>query len=367
MDNQSAVLRAAPDGGSPSAFYYNYQAVVTVISGCLVVLGVTGSVLALSALRMEKKGHAASILLKVMLLSDLLMIVTYGVWITAEELSRRVVVMQTAPPYCRYGRTNVAMATAIAYTRYASVPLLNLAGCADSWSTVLVSVNRYVAICRPASAHQWYTAGKVRLQIGLLVAVLIALNVPLFFTTRLRHYKHVDDVTGEQCFVYLPRQPSRVAEYIFEYGIHPLFQHVFPLAILLPLNAKVLWSLRKARRYRSEILMCHVTTMISAHEQELERVMNSIVCISVVVFTLHVPIFAMRNLFYWIRLGFISDIHNDNTRELLLYAANISGLLYVSNSCINLIVYFFLRKTFRKKVLKLCFSLRRGRDEEELN
>lgn len=49
------------------------------------------------------------------------------------------------------------------------------------WCTVLLAVNRYVALCLPFQACRWATVRIVRLQLLAVVIGLLVLNVPRFF------------------------------------------------------------------------------------------------------------------------------------------------------------------------------------------
>jgi len=45
-------------------------------------------------------------------------------------------------------------------------PLGYTAQCCVIWITVLLAVNRYMAVCRPFTAKRWVTVTSVRLQVG---------------------------------------------------------------------------------------------------------------------------------------------------------------------------------------------------------
>lgn len=60
-------------------------------------------------------------------------------------------------------------------------PLGYMTQTAAVWCTVLLAVNRYVALCLPFQASRWATVRIVRLQLLGLSIGLLVLNMPRFF------------------------------------------------------------------------------------------------------------------------------------------------------------------------------------------
>lgn len=60
-------------------------------------------------------------------------------------------------------------------------PLGYMSQTAAVWCTVLLAVNRYVALCLPFQACRWATVRIVRFQLLAVVIGLLVLNVPRFF------------------------------------------------------------------------------------------------------------------------------------------------------------------------------------------
>ena len=125
----------------------------TLLIGALCVFGLLGNTLSLFVLERDRRNRVAVLLLQSLATADNLVLAVAFV-----ELS---VVYGLLPVV---GCADAQLASAPYLVKY-----VNPVGCAVQscaiWITVLLAVNRYVAICRPFTATRWLTMTRTRLQV----------------------------------------------------------------------------------------------------------------------------------------------------------------------------------------------------------
>jgi len=128
-------------------------AVNTVLIGLLCVFGSFGNMTSLYVLERDRRNRVAVFLLQSLAIADTLVLCAAFV-----ELS----VFYGLLPVI--GRLDEHMAIAPYLVKYVN-PVGNAVQSCAIWITVLLAVNRYVAICRPFSAARWLRMRRTRLQV----------------------------------------------------------------------------------------------------------------------------------------------------------------------------------------------------------
>ena len=141
------------------------------LPGVLAMFGVIGNALSLWVLSSDPAGTATLASLKALALSDLVLLVG-------------ALCQQIVPMLCDFasaGDTVVCLRRG--YLQVYAWPVVCIAQMSSVWFAVLISTERYLAVCAPLTA---YRIGRRRLRyaVGVIVAASIAFNTPRFFEFR---------------------------------------------------------------------------------------------------------------------------------------------------------------------------------------
>ncbi len=216
-------------------------------------------------------------------------------------------------------------------------PLIFMAAAASVWITVLLAVNRYIAVCKPLRARQLCTQKKTYIQISFVIFLSIVANIPRFFQYNLidggDHYK---------------AEPSDIGiQSIFDLAYDLIFYNILiiiaPLIFLIYANVSLILELRKATQ---QLGQAPSRSMIRQSQQDsINRLM--------IVIILVVVICQIPNRIYRIIMAFEGFSFTDCSKPLYFYSC-ITTLLLILNSSVNFIIYVWLNRRFRAELKKCC-------------
>ena len=159
-------------GGGDAEGLDLFDAVVGLwLPGVLAVFGVIGNALSLWVLSGDPAGTATLASLKALALSDLVLLVG-------------ALCQQIVPMLCDFASVgDSAICLRRGYLQVYAWPVVCIAQMSSVWFAVLISTERYLAVCAPLTA---YRIGRRRLRYAVVVIVTasIAYNVPRFFEFR---------------------------------------------------------------------------------------------------------------------------------------------------------------------------------------
>ncbi|XP_076348291.1 FMRFamide receptor-like [Tachypleus tridentatus] len=201
------------------------------------------------------------------------------------------------------------------------------------WTTVLLTVERYVAICYPLKARVLFTYSHTRLYVVGVILFCVSYNIPRFLETEVITFVFCSSgAIGKEA------RPSDLrnnrvfykAYYIWTYLV---IMYVLPFLTLAILNTFVAFAVRRARKMRERL----------ARSQERE-------------FTLATMLFCIVAIFFSCKIfpllvNVLELFHID-----VLSLTTVSNLLVTVNSSSNFIVYFIYGKNFRYHFLKTFCS-----------
>ena len=366
--NLSDVGSTEPDCTLFSFVYF------TLIIGISNILGILGNILSIAVLQKDRHNKVAVFLLQSLAIVDTLVLVIslfalsliYALlpFIGQSELKRDII------PYL------------VKYIH----PLGYMAQCGTIWITLLLAVNRFIAICKPFHAAKWCTLTKARIQVVIVVLVDILLNFPRFF-----QYDIIEIDTPHNKTI-ISANETAIGEHSLFGVIYTNFFYTFvvlvaPLAALTVLNLLIIKELKYSSRRESAQKQPKSTTsqtensnltakkskstinnlIYSSKEKQPQqsRRKNSfskpplpeednitfiMVIIIVILVVCHTPDRILQIYRY-----FFTDGDQLKCGQTLYYVSYVCNLLIIINSSCNFIIYYVVRRRFRRiLLLNIC-------------
>lgn len=156
---------------------------------------------------------------------------------------------QVVPLTCDWARSTSQFCARTGYLQVYAWPVVCMAQTATIWLTVLISTERYLAICAPLRAGR-LGISKVRLAILAIVVVSVLFNVPRFFEYRPQTVV-ADDVGGGVLRVELRDTDLRldsVYRYLYNTALFVIVMYAAPLSTVAALNIRLTRAVTQARR-----------------------------------------------------------------------------------------------------------------------
>lgn len=288
------------------------------IPGLISVFGIIGNLLSLWVLSRDPEGSSTTFTsLKALAVSDVVLLVF-------------ALLQQIVPMYCEIGaRSDRFCLRTAGYLRVYTWPVVCIAQMASIWMTVLISAERFVAICAPLRVSRSAEKHKIRRLIAVIAAASVIFNLPRFFefTPKVEFnpsFNLTQVVLGETAIRHDPTY-----RYLYNTALYCLVIYALPLLILTYLNGRLVRALKKARR-NWRFLNTNQKREMKATKLPLVIVTVFFVC-------------GTESL-----LGFVLDaVFLSSQRWLQVYTAVVNVLVIV-NSAVNFLLMFFFGKKFRR-------------------
>ena len=299
------------------------------VFGPMCVFGLCGNTISFLVLQWEKQNHAATFLLQTMAVADNIFLLTSGCSL----------MLSTILPMIR--NDDDSMVTV--YLQVYAWPLVYITQMWTVWITVLIALNRYIAICRPFQAQLLCTLSRVRMQVAVAAIVTIVYNIPRFLEHHIVHVTTVDATTNTTR-VDTTANETRMKQnshynFVYENLLYCLFVFLGPLVILIFLNISLARELYEIRR---RLLQRHLPQGSDSEEHNLTLVMMIIVLFFIICQT---PAFGNQLLYQYVKYV---------CGQPYFYYFHISNLMVQANSCFNFVIYCAFRKQFRVRLRAFC-------------
>lgn len=208
------------------------------------------------------------------------------------------------------------------------------------WVVILVTADRYLAICKPLNCHKLRTIQKCRVAVCGVVVLAVLYNIPLLFEHKVVY--SLNQCTGSPQarldLTYLRNDPLYFL--VYKTLCHLTFRSLGPLLILIVLNGKLIAALRRLRiRRRSLTRSCtpgdNVTLMLVA------VVSVFVVC--------ELPDCCLRLSVTLI--DYAAFLYNE---EAVRTANVFVNMLHTFNSSVNFLIYCLVGRKFRRILVGIC-------------
>ena len=309
MESLYACLKTPSKEGYEREFFW--------ISGVLLVIvgfvGLIGNSLSLIILCAEKFRHKVFYNLLIILTSfDNLFIFTYGIKIGYQSMA------------CRENYSYE-----VGHIAY---PLLNVALSGSIYSTVAVSIERYLSVCYP---HLKRPYRKTWIYFSIIGGITFLYNLPRFLERRF--YISNGKLTSE----IFPWAKSEVYKYRYHHWATLLIEDIIPIIVLIILNGFILKSI------------CRGTNIVNhckSRKKNSYALTAKILLVIVAIFMIcHAPSVAYKILWYFGCME-CTDMEKSNFRGKWFFITPIKKLFLIINSSVNFIVYCIMGEKFRNEL-----------------
>ena len=144
---------------------------------------------------------------------------------------------------------------------------------AGGWLNVLLTVDRYIAVCRPLHAHRLCTVRRTAAIIGAILAVVVVFNVPRYF-----EYEVVDVKVNEFGFRATFILNSTAYNVVYRIALFFVAAYLLPVSVIAALNVRLLATLRRTRNLDVTTLGCHHMSTPTGGTARMNTTSDSGVC-----------------------------------------------------------------------------------------
>ena len=319
-----------------------------VISLPLITFGLVGNSLAFNVLtRQDQRQHhkgPASCLLQALAVTDTLILIL-------SILLRSVRYWH----YCLGGFSSYM--AVYGYVFCSTYPVVCFLRLFNVWITVILTVERYVAVSHPFLAQRWCSLTKTYLYIKLLCVISLLFSLPRFFEFKVNSEKTSD-------FTYTDLVNTKPYTVFYRIIAFFLVMYLVPMTMMLILNCALWRALRKAFRTRASIRHTYssttrVTTRNDTNTNQLDQCVDDhpvnysgaarssvtvMVSVAVLIRILCQALALVSHLLWSLTIAFNHLQHLEKRRR---YISNISNVFSNLNCSVNFVVYCLCSKQFR--------------------
>ena len=224
-------------------------------------------------------------------------------------------------------------------------PLINVLCTIDIYLTVSISLERYLAICKPLFYHEhmWH----VKIFLIPIFIISIVYNIPTMF--ELHWMVGSGKVNGTNITIKYGAFPTELRlntyyEEIYKLWGDLIFLTIIPIFLLIVLNIFIFKEMKRYKKYQSGDVTEEVTRQVQVHMAEINLI---IVGIFLLCHTFRqIPTF---HHFFYHKKNQYTAANKCNYKVLIYSITEISQLVVVFNSSINFYVYSFKSWLFRNK------------------
>ena len=309
------------DGPLQSGCHFYRFIIYTVIVGALVVVGIIGNSLAFVVFWKDTIKTSTSFLFQALSLIDSLLLVS-------------VFLLYTIDSFVEYTDMLQGLSSTSPYRMAWSFPVAMTAQTASIWVTVLIAVNRYVAVCLPYKASRWCTVFMAKKQLAVVLLIAVLYNAPTFAQYHVV-YRTTDNGTTYQAIVdYTKIGSNMLYQTIYENILYSIFILALPVLCLTVLDIRLVKALKALRQRRMEM-----QTLSQKYDSNVTFVLIIVVIVLIIC---QVP--ALINRVLWNVLPPEATVCG----RFQFYLGDIANALVILNSTVNFIIYAFLNKRFRR-------------------
>lgn len=296
------------------------------IIGPMCLAGIVGNLLAILALRLDHSNRTVTFLLQALAVAD------NGYLVFS-------LFTQTLKSAVECSSNGLGLGDHFPYWEIYLWPLASMAQTITVWFTVLVTVDRYIAICRPFESMRHHVNVRAKRAVYFIVCFAVIYNLPRFFEREVNYlpdyckriYRHVSQHT-----------PLRQNQYYILYYktvMYFIFRMIIPMGTLIILNLKLIQTVRRARHDQAQLTQATAT-------QRTNYYFNVILVAIVSVFIVcQAPDFVLRIL---LTIKSYAKLKLEFSLPVLF-----TNMLLTVNSSANCLLYCLTGRKFRQILYRI--------------
>ena len=236
-----------------------------------------------------------------------------------------------------------------AYVPYAEPymwPLASIAQTLTVWLVVLITVDRYMALCRPFASFRITSKRRAFQAVICITTAAVLFNIPRFFDQEVQLHDHPGLNISLPLAVATPLRKDATYFIVYHTVLHFLFRLIIPLVIVSLLNVCLIFVLRQAHKDR-QLLAGNRTAEKRNKSDSYTKLLVAMVTVFIIC---EMPDFVVRVA--------ITVRHITNANYTVHYFSTITNLLLTVNSAINCLIYSLAGRRFRKALCTLTCARR---------
>ncbi|XP_013407061.1 FMRFamide receptor-like [Lingula anatina] len=307
------------------ALFFSTQSVICIT---FIVFGLFGNTLSFVVLRRENPKTTTALTLQALAVTDSVYLLCHFFFLSLMGIVKYV---GTARHYVDvYG-----------YLMLFVKPLMYISQQCSIWFVVLVTVDRFVVVCRPLKSGAFCTMTRARKHVIIVAILSLIYNMPRWFELDLGFCYDVD--LGHMRPINSDKEwmDADAYKYFYAMVLNSLVNFIAPMAILVFVNTSLILALRKAGKRRHELTG-------QGHPSKSTTVMLVVV---VLVFV------ACQTCDFVLQFLYFLDNESVRSSDALFVYYMISSMMVVVNASTNFLIYCICGKKFRNLLLSLMAEL----------
>lgn len=209
------------------------------------------------------------------------------------------------------------------------------------WMVMLVTIERYFAICHPLKNHL-RSVKRAKVAVLFIILAAICYNIPRIFERELDHkFDPCTNLTMPYSIRTLLRH-NKVYFVVYKTIMYFIFRAIGPLIVLIILNMRLIKALHLMRKKHKD--------MTRKTNKDHENITLMLVVVVIVFIVCMIPDLVFR---IFITLNYyIPGLTFDITYQL--YANSITNMMLTVNSSSNFLIYCLIGKKFRILLKQMC-------------
>ena len=278
-----------------------------IICGIVCIIGFAGNILSFFVLVKDQASPVACFLLQSLAVADNCFLALWCVHYSIRQF------------YIYFAKTTTPI---FMYIRLYTFPILYMAQMQTIWLTVIIALNRFMAVCLPYQAPQFCSINNVYKEVFTVTLFSIVYNIPKYFEITITH-------NGSVTWCYTAMGSNAAYRMIYNDIMYYLFTFVLPLLILAVVNTKVIITFRAIRRRKQRM---------TSRRRDNDNNITLVMIIVVVVFMVCQAPARIVQIVY--------KYYFTSCMQPAFFLIHISNTFEVLNSSVNFIIYAIFRKRF---------------------
>lgn len=229
-------------------------------------------------------------------------------------------------------------------------PVASIGQTVTIWTVLLVTVDRYMAVCRPFDTRMRTVDRATKLFVGVVVAAIVY-NIPRFFEREVKVKENGCLKQPHAEVVNTALRDNEIYFVVYKLACYLVFRSVGPLVTLLVLNVFLIKALHAARRRHQQMSSATTTSRRTRHRENVTLILIVVVSVFIIC---QLPDLALR-------IAAIVDGESARTapgserflaevskKDLMRFINSITNVLLTLNSAVNFLIYCLLGKKFRR-------------------